>query len=292
MSRSSSRPQRPVDELEATAVAAAAFAVNATLEDSIGPTSQKSSTTVSPEASSLAKAKSRKDKGRPPPEHGASPSRSSGEGSKLRSQGSPETKPPSSHLQRRPTFADHLADRSDSRSPKIPTPPSPPPPPPPPPPRPSQSIKKTATPSAPVTSRPIKPEPSFPKPSKPPTSQAQPKAASRPASRGGTKADVWEATEMEKIRERYEKLNATIASWEEGKKKKAKAKLDKTESEVARRRAKAMEKFREEMESINQIAGGARAEAQKRQKNEELKAKEKANKYRRTGKFPRTCFCF
>lgn len=53
-----------------------------------------------------------------------------------------------------------------------------------------------------------------------------------------------------------------------------------------------MEKFKEEMESINRIVGGARAQAQERRRNEELKVKEKANVYRRTGKYPRTCFCF
>lgn len=53
-----------------------------------------------------------------------------------------------------------------------------------------------------------------------------------------------------------------------------------------------MEKFREEMESINRIADGARAQAEEMLRNYESKAKEKAGKYRRTGKFPRTRLCF
>lgn len=53
-----------------------------------------------------------------------------------------------------------------------------------------------------------------------------------------------------------------------------------------------MERFKEEMASINQIAGGARAKAEERRRKEELKVKKKADAYRRTGKFPRTCLCF
>lgn len=63
------------------------------------------------------------------------------------------------------------------------------------------------------------------------------------------------------------------------------------QSEVERRRLKALEKFRIEMEYINQVSGGAKAQAEKRQKDEELKAKEKANIIRTTGKVPKTCLC-
>ena len=63
------------------------------------------------------------------------------------------------------------------------------------------------------------------------------------------------------------------------------------QSEVERRRVKALEKFRTEMEYINQISGGAKTQAEERRKDEELKAKEKANIIRTTGKVPKTCLC-
>jgi hypothetical protein len=46
------------------------------------------------------------------------------------------------------------------------------------------------------------------------------------------------------------------------------------------------------MADIDQIAGAAKAKAAERQRNEELRAKGKANTIRKTGKLPRTCFCF
>ncbi|KAJ0037478.1 hypothetical protein Pint_23535 [Pistacia integerrima] len=106
-----------------------------------------------------------------------------------------------------------------------------------------------------------------------------------------TEADAWEISEMVKIKERYEKLNNTIQSWEEKKKKKARSKLDRAERQLEEKRLKTLTKFRSEMESIDQIAEGARAKAGERRRNEELKAKEKANIIRRTGKAPATCFC-
>ena len=63
------------------------------------------------------------------------------------------------------------------------------------------------------------------------------------------------------------------------------------QSEVERRRVKALEKFGAEMEHINQVSGGAKAQAEERRKDEELKAKEKANIIRTTGKVPKTCLC-
>lgn len=45
------------------------------------------------------------------------------------------------------------------------------------------------------------------------------------------------------------------------------------------------------MDYIKQVADGARAQANARQRNDELKAKEKANIIRTTGELPMTCFC-
>ena len=63
------------------------------------------------------------------------------------------------------------------------------------------------------------------------------------------------------------------------------------QSELEKKRARALTKFRNEMEHIKQVAEGAKAQAEERQRNDELKAKEKANIIRRTGELPRTCFC-
>lgn len=55
---------------------------------------------------------------------------------------------------------------------------------------------------------------------------------------------------------------------------------------------RAYEKFQSEMQYINGIAGGARAQADERRRNEEFKVKEKANIIRTTGKIPGACPCF
>lgn len=53
-----------------------------------------------------------------------------------------------------------------------------------------------------------------------------------------------------------------------------------------------MEKYNGEMKYIDQVAGGARAQAEERRRNEVIKAKEKANVIRKTGEVPTKCFCF
>ncbi|XVF03243.1 hypothetical protein REPUB_Repub04eG0244600 [Reevesia pubescens] len=144
---------------------------------------------------------------------------------------------------------------------------------------------------------PTKPGIEATRPEQPPTIKpmapgmdAKRQSAARPETEQ-TKAEAWEKAEMAKITERYVKLNSTILAWEEKKKKKARNKLDKAESESAHKRARALTKFRDEMDYIKQVTDGARAQALARQRNDELKAKEKANIIRTTGEVPRTCFC-
>ncbi|XP_061974297.1 remorin 1.4-like isoform X2 [Populus nigra] len=138
---------------------------------------------------------------------------------------------------------------------------------------------------------PIKPKITVPKPELPPTSKpAIP--PTRPAIEDGADADAWERAELSKIQKRYEQMNATILSWENKKKEKAKKRLRKTESDLERIRSRALKQFHDDIVDIDQIAGGAKAKAAERQRNEEFKAKEKANTIRKTGKLPRTCFCF
>ncbi|XP_073268248.1 uncharacterized protein [Populus alba] len=183
--------------------------------------------------------------------------------------------------------------------------------------KPAPSMKKTPTSIESAESmtdeRPIKPEITVPKPetSKPAIPHT------RPAIEDGTDADAWERAELSKIQKRYEQVNATILSWENKKKKKAKKRHQKTEvgfiyifviqlnffsgadkylldlqSELERIRSRALKQFHDDIVDIDQIAGGAKAKAAERQRNEEFKAKEKANTIRKTGKLPRTCFCF
>ena len=53
-----------------------------------------------------------------------------------------------------------------------------------------------------------------------------------------------------------------------------------------------MEKFRREMQDIDQVAGGARGKAEEKKRKDVFKVKEKANTIRRTGRVPKTCLCF
>ncbi|PIA57775.1 hypothetical protein AQUCO_00600479v1 [Aquilegia coerulea] len=109
---------------------------------------------------------------------------------------------------------------------------------------------------------------------------------------GGTKADVWENAEMTKVKKRYERMTSTILSWEKEKKAKAKRRKEKIESDLEKRRARALQTYHNDMSRIDQIAGGARAVAEERRRDDESKIREKANKIRSTGKRPVTCFCF
>ncbi|XP_042420494.1 remorin 1.4-like [Zingiber officinale] len=107
-----------------------------------------------------------------------------------------------------------------------------------------------------------------------------------------TKVDAWERAKMEKIRKRYEKLKSSIAEWEDEKKMKAKRRLERKEGYLELQRARAVQELRDEMARIVKIAGGARALAEERRRNDEQKTKGKARKMRSTGSSPRSCFGF
>ncbi|XP_052295513.1 uncharacterized protein LOC102616806 isoform X3 [Citrus sinensis] len=195
------------------------------------------------------------------------------DGTKPKRSPSKVTDPSPSSMKKAPTFADEVSNRTSSKKPegdrqKIDLPPRSP----------------GGTKSKPDIPPPIKP-------ATPPTETKRQIPARPPTTE--TQADAWEKAEMARIKERYEKLNETILSWEERKKKKARRKLDRAEGELEKRRVKALQKFRSDMESIDRIAGGARAQAQEKRRKAEFKAKEKANKIRTTGKIPATtCSCF
>uniref|UniRef100_A0A0A9FP93 Remorin C-terminal domain-containing protein n=1 Tax=Arundo donax TaxID=35708 RepID=A0A0A9FP93_ARUDO len=108
----------------------------------------------------------------------------------------------------------------------------------------------------------------------------------------GTKADQWEKAKLARIREEYQKMMETIAEWESEKKVKARRKKEQKETELDRKRAKALEEYNQEMARINKISGGARSMAEERKYNDEKKIREKADKIRSTEKLPRSCACF
>ncbi|KAF5727157.1 hypothetical protein HS088_TW22G00844 [Tripterygium wilfordii] len=139
----------------------------------------------------------------------------------------------------------------------------------------------------------VKPRSPLPKPEQPayPSTQTRRQNSAR-AGTGETIADAWEREELAKINERYGKLKDEILSWENKKKAKAKRRLNKNEQELEQRRLKVISNFHSKIEYIEQIAAGARAQAEEKRRNEEFKVKEKANKIRTTGKIPATCFCF
>ncbi|XP_074274651.1 uncharacterized protein LOC141598780 isoform X2 [Silene latifolia] len=143
--------------------------------------------------------------------------------------------------------------------------------------------------------QPIFPPPIPPPPAVPPLKiypEVPPKRAQKPRDQEYD-ADAWEREEMDKIKQRYEKLNATILEWEDKKKKKARRKLEMTERDPDKKRVKAMHNYQLEMERIKQIADGARAQAKGKQRNEEMKVREKASRYRATGEppLPPMCLC-
>ncbi|KAI3970845.1 hypothetical protein MKX01_024492 [Papaver californicum] len=107
-----------------------------------------------------------------------------------------------------------------------------------------------------------------------------------------TQARAWEEAQMARIKKRYDKMKSTIDSWENEKKTKERLRVDRIESQLDKRRARALQHYRVEISKIDQVAGGARALADERKKNEETRTKEKAKKIKLTGKLPATCFCF
>ncbi|PUZ42234.1 hypothetical protein GQ55_9G567800 [Panicum hallii var. hallii] len=108
----------------------------------------------------------------------------------------------------------------------------------------------------------------------------------------GTKAEEWEKAKLARVREEYEKMIETIAEWETEKKVKARRQKEQKETELDKKRAKALEEYNQEMTRINKVAGGARSMAEERKYNDEKKIREKAYKIQSTGKLPRTCACF
>ncbi|WJX62715.1 hypothetical protein P8452_47680 [Trifolium repens] len=247
-----------IEMVHAAAVAAAAFSIN------LQETSEQKSET--PEAS-LARSKSKVDNTKSSKSILSSASkRLSGsfrskddQGDKVSISSVTEEKKPEKAITAAPSMkktSTFTGKKTDSTTPKAPPPPPPPP------------IRKTSK----------KPDPL--------------RNTTTGSSVEETNADEWERTELDKIKQRFEKLKEIIDSWEDKKRMKAKRKLIKQESELEQRRLKALVKFQNKMKYVNQVADGARAKVEENRKNEELQAKGKAGAIRTTGKLPRNYFCF
>lgn len=126
------------------------------------------------------------------------------------------------------------------------------------------SMKKTST---FTDNKPDTPAPKFPPPPPPPPIRKTSRKPGQQTTTGSSieerNAEEWERTELDKIRQRYEKLKEMIDSWENKKRMKSKLKLIKQEGELVRRRLKDLEKFQNKMNYVNQVAEGARAKGGK-----------------------------
>ncbi|CAH8391558.1 unnamed protein product [Eruca vesicaria subsp. sativa] len=161
------------------------------------------------------------------------------------------------------------------------------------PPSPMRKQSSSRTRSEPRAPPPPPPPLPSPSPLRLPSSEIKTRSSGHTSRKDDVTADAWEKSELAKIKAKYEKLNRKIDLWEGKKRDKARRKLDKSESEQEQRRKRGLQRFREDMEYIEQIAAGARAQAEKQRQNEEFKVKEKAGIVRSTGKIPaKACFCF
>ncbi|XP_050203903.1 remorin 1.4-like isoform X2 [Mercurialis annua] len=270
------------NEIErATAVAAAACAI-ASLEESSSTQEQKKIRTEP----SLPRNKSRKEVSRPEPDLSRNQESKVPEPSATEEKSPVKIVGPASFkkkiqtvsdkpdipMKKIRTFAEEQLSRNDDKQPK-------------------GLNKKTDFPAA--TSEIEAPKPDWNVPAYPARSPAKvDRQTSTKLGIEGTEADAWETAKLAKIKEKHEAVEARILSWESKKKTKSRHQLDKSEGDLERKRFKALEKFRSEVEDINQIAEGARLKARKEREHEELKAKENAENIRKTGKAPTTCFCF
>ncbi|VFQ64509.1 unnamed protein product [Cuscuta campestris] len=100
------------------------------------------------------------------------------------------------------------------------------------------------------------------------------------------RADEWEQRQLDKIKQRYEKQEEIVATWENEHKHKAELKYEKIEAELKEKMARALRRYEEEIEGIEGISREARAQLESEKKREEHKVKEEANQIRFTGTFP------
>ncbi|KAJ7956439.1 Remorin family protein [Quillaja saponaria] len=116
--------------------------------------------------------------------------------------------------------------------------------------------------------------------------------SSTPSKNVKSRADAWEIAKIEKIKKRYEKMKSKILAWESEKKTEAKLKMERKKSELEQKRAINLQHYKGKLARIDVIVEGARTQAEEKRRKEEVEARETANRIRRTGRTPVTCFCF
>ncbi|CAI9265446.1 unnamed protein product [Lactuca saligna] len=102
--------------------------------------------------------------------------------------------------------------------------------------------------------------------------------------------DVWEKTELQKIKERFTKVKAVISEWENKKKLRAKKKLIKKEGKLEWKRARELQDFMRKMQTIENISREAISQTEENRRNEEDRVKENANMIRSTGKIQKPIY--
>ncbi|XP_031491603.1 remorin-like [Nymphaea colorata] len=131
------------------------------------------------------------------------------------------------------------------------------------------------------------------RPASRPTNYVAPRLPNKLASNNNEmKAAAWEIAKLAAIQQRYEESVKAIEAWEKKRQRRAKSRLERKQEELERKIAIATGEYRDEMKSVNKIAGGARSQAEEKRRNEEMKVKERARRIRLTGEAPQTCFCF
>ncbi|KAI5410192.1 remorin 4.1 [Lathyrus oleraceus] len=106
------------------------------------------------------------------------------------------------------------------------------------------------------------------------------------------KAEAWEKAKIQKIQKRYEKMKLQILSWEGEKRIQAKIQMERKKNELDHQRENVIEHYKRKIARLDMIGQRAIKELEDERRKEELKVKEKANKIRKTGRMPVTCFCF
>ncbi|XP_055831583.1 remorin 1.4 [Solanum dulcamara] len=118
------------------------------------------------------------------------------------------------------------------------------------------------------------------------------KGISRGSRTAENKADAWEKAQIAKIRKRHDELVSALLAWENQKKMMAKQQMERRKNQVELAMKRNLQHYKNKLVRIDQIANGARTQAEEKRRYEESKVKEKSNKIRLTGTGPVTCYCF
>ncbi|CAI8608279.1 unnamed protein product [Vicia faba] len=105
-------------------------------------------------------------------------------------------------------------------------------------------------------------------------------------------SSAWEKAKLQRIQKRYEKMKLQILSWEGEKRIQAKIQMERKKNEMDHQRENVIEHYKRKIARLDMIGQRAIKELEDQRRKQELKVKEKANKIKKTGRVPVTCFCF